>query len=320
ETGILPFATPARLFDAGFPGHYLRLIKRVRTSVIALIPPVQGIRATLVTSGISRCVVGGDIFQEIVIRREPEVVALTSPMNATGIFELDTQPDMLLPFESMGVDTSWEFQMPRTANSFDFNTITDILVTIEYTALNSFDYRQQVIKKLNPQVNSDRAFSFRREFADAWYDLHHNETAGQPLSVTFEVLASDFPPNLDRGSLSVDEILMYFVRSPGQKSSILWNDDDWEAQLSHTFVSPNGAQLTIPVTPAEAKARPLDGAISTKRGNAAGWRKLTGAGTSPVGIWTLTLPDEANVYFQAGMLEDILFVITFAGRTPPWPA
>jgi hypothetical protein len=41
------------LFDRAFPRHYLRQIKRVRTSVIALIPPVRGIRATLAASGSS---------------------------------------------------------------------------------------------------------------------------------------------------------------------------------------------------------------------------------------------------------------------------
>jgi hypothetical protein len=35
ETGVLTFATPMQWFDQGFPGHYLRLIKRVHTSVSA---------------------------------------------------------------------------------------------------------------------------------------------------------------------------------------------------------------------------------------------------------------------------------------------
>ena len=69
ETGVLPFATPMYLFDHGFPGHYLRLIKCVRVSVVALIPPHHGIRATLLAPGISRVVTGGDVFQEVVIRR-----------------------------------------------------------------------------------------------------------------------------------------------------------------------------------------------------------------------------------------------------------
>ena len=40
ETGVLPFATPMALFDHRFPGHYLRLIKRVGVSLVALVPPV----------------------------------------------------------------------------------------------------------------------------------------------------------------------------------------------------------------------------------------------------------------------------------------
>src|SRR4029077_14808729 len=41
QTGMLPFATTLEMFDREFPGHYLRLIKQVRTSVIALVPPSQ---------------------------------------------------------------------------------------------------------------------------------------------------------------------------------------------------------------------------------------------------------------------------------------
>ncbi|MGH9753407.1 MAG: Ig-like domain-containing protein, partial [Blastocatellia bacterium] len=71
ESGRLPFATPMSLFDCGFPGHYLRLIKRVRVSIIGLIPPVRGVRATLISSGISRVVTGGDVFQSVIVRRDP---------------------------------------------------------------------------------------------------------------------------------------------------------------------------------------------------------------------------------------------------------
>ena len=109
ETGVLVFATPMERFDRDFPGHYLRLIKRVRTSVIALIPPTQGIHATLSTAGLSRVVIGPEIFQTVPIRRDPEFVALSSPINSTGLFELEAQSDMLLPFEGNGVDSIWEF-------------------------------------------------------------------------------------------------------------------------------------------------------------------------------------------------------------------
>lgn len=88
------------LFDRDFPGHYLRLIKRVRTSVIALIPPTEGIKATLSTTGNSRVVIGGDVFQTTNVNRGPESVALSSPYNETGVFDLQQQqPEILLPLK-----------------------------------------------------------------------------------------------------------------------------------------------------------------------------------------------------------------------------
>ncbi|HEY7495287.1 MAG TPA: hypothetical protein VIH59_29800, partial [Candidatus Tectomicrobia bacterium] len=149
DMGVMTFATPMGMFDRDFPGHYLRLIKGVRTSVVALIPPIQGIHATLSTAGVSRVVIGPDIFQTVPIRRDPELVALTSPMNASGVFELEAQSSgMLLPFEGSGVDTTWELRMPKAANFFDYRTIGDVLITIDYTALQSWDYAQQVIQSL----------------------------------------------------------------------------------------------------------------------------------------------------------------------------
>jgi hypothetical protein len=89
ESGVLNFSLPLELFDRDFPGHYLRLIRRVRLSMVALIPPTQSIKATLSSTGVSRVVVGGDVYQTIVLRREPESVALTSPLNASGLFDLE---------------------------------------------------------------------------------------------------------------------------------------------------------------------------------------------------------------------------------------
>ena len=161
ETGVMTFATPMEFFDRDFPGHYLRLVKRVRVSVIALIPPVQGICATLSTTGISRVVVGGDVFQTQIVRRDPESIALSSPRDATGLFDLEPQGEMLLPFEGLGVDARWELRMPKPANLFDYRTLADVLLTIDYTALDSVEYREQVIQTLDRPVSADRPFSFR---------------------------------------------------------------------------------------------------------------------------------------------------------------
>jgi hypothetical protein len=70
--------------------------------------------------------------------------------------------------------------VPHAANAFDFGTIADVLVTIEYTALDSPTYRQQVIEQLDNTGSTDRPFSFRHQFADAWYDLRHPDLVLDP--------------------------------------------------------------------------------------------------------------------------------------------
>ncbi|MBI4784530.1 MAG: hypothetical protein HY785_24925 [Oscillatoriophycideae cyanobacterium NC_groundwater_1537_Pr4_S-0.65um_50_18] len=304
ETGVMIFATPTEMFDRDFPGHYLRLIRRVRTSVIALIPPTQGIHATLTTTGLSRTVIGPDIFQTVSIRRDPELVALTSPINSTGILELEPQQtDMLLPFEGNGVDSTWEFRMPKASNQFNYRSIADVLITIEYTALNSFDYREQVIQTLKPNLSADRPFSFRNQFADQWYDLNNPEQTKTPLKVKFQTFREDFPPNVE--TLKVQQVLLYFVRT---------SEKIFELPITTLRFTEQGNQGTV-----GGSAAPIDGVISTRRGNAGSWTAIIGK--SPIGNWELILPntEEVKKHFQDEKIDDILFVITYAGRTPDWP-
>jgi hypothetical protein len=312
ETGVMRFHTPMDMFDRDFPGHYLRLIRRVRTSVIALIPTVTGIRATLSTVGPSRVVIGGAVFQKVAVRRNPETVALSAPINATGLFELDQQPELLLPFEGTGVEASWEFSMPRASNRFDFSTIADVILTIEYTALNSFDYRQQVIQSLSPTVSADMPFSFRNQFADQWYDLNNPDQTNSPMVVSFSTTREDFPPNVE--DLRIEQVLLAFVRKAGSS---------FEVPVSLLSFSETGGGA-----PVGGAANTLNGVISTRRvdgtairaGDAASWIPILRK--TPFGEWELALPTDlgTKALFTNDEIEDILFVITYSGRTPGWPA
>jgi hypothetical protein len=305
ETGVMLFATPMEMFDQDFPGHHTRLIKQVKTSVIALIPPNQGIRATLSTTGTSRVVIGPDVFQTVLVRRPPEQVALSSPRESTGLFqEMDAQPELLRPFESLGVDTHWELRMPRAANPIDPSTIADVLVTIEYTALDSFDYRQQVIQALRPTVSANRPFSFRQQFADQWYDLNNPEQTATPMTVSFKTVREDFPSNVE--NLRIQQIILYFARANGK---------GFEVPVTSLRFSEQGGD-----GPVGGGAVSIDGMINTLNGNGASWAAIQGK--SPMGQWELVLPKtgEMKNHFKDSEIQDILFVITYSGRTPDWPA
>jgi len=305
ETGVLPFVMPLELFDRDFPGLYVCLIKRVRTSVIALIPPTLGIRATLTLSGLSRVVISGDLFQTIAVRRSPEVITLSAAANASGVSELQEQSEMLLPGEGHGVATSGEFMLPKTSNPFDFSTIADVLITVDYTALFSVDYRQQVIQRLNAKrtVSQDRAFSFRHTFADAWYDLHNSELTPHPMSVSVQISREDFPSNVD--NLRIDHVTLYFSRKAGANIEF----DAVDLRLIQT-----AGGLLGGVSGTD------NGVISTRSSNGGSWLSMKGA--PPTGQWRLTLSkdEEVQQWFRNGDVKDILLIVTYAGRLPEWPS
>jgi hypothetical protein len=208
---------------------------------------------------------------------------------------------MLLPFEGMGVDTAWEFRMPKPSNLFDYITIADVLITIEYTALDSFDYRQQVIRELDRTISADRPFSFRQEFADQWYDLHNPVQTSTPMVVRFRTRREDFPPNIE--NLRIQQVVLYFTRT---------NEEADEIDVEHLHFTEQGGVGTV-----GGGASSLDAVISTRRGNAASWIPLIGK--SPIGEWELAFPSTVENRFKNEEIEDILFVITYRGRTPEWP-
>jgi hypothetical protein len=307
ESGIMTFSTPMEMFYRDFPEHILRLIERVSVSVIALTPPAEGIRATLSTTGISRVIIGKDVFQTVIINSGPQSIALSSPLGAApGAVELGEESKMLVPFEGMGVDATWEFRMLKPANLWDYSTIADVLINIEYSALESFAYRQQMIQQLNEDltIRLERPFSFRHQFADQWYDLHNPEQTATPMSVRFATRSEDFPQNLQ--DLKIQQVTLYFSSS-----------------TSKAFESPIAVQLYFREDNSGIRVggsgTPISGWISTGQGSAPSWISMIGR--KPIGEWELTLPDTEDARdLVKTKIADILLNITFAGRTPEWPA
>ena len=303
ETGVMNFATSMTLFDQDFPGHYLRLIQQVSTSVIALIPPLQGIKATLSCTAATYTVVGPQVFQKVVVSRTPQSIAITSPTNATGVFAVDPQSNLLLPFQGLGVETQWQFSMPQAANPFDYTTLADVQITISYTALDSPDYRVQILRALDNQFSADQAYSFVDDLADEWYDLNNPDQTATPMSVQFTTARTDFPPNLS--NIRIEQVVLYFSRAAGAS---------FEVSVSALRFAENAGSSAV-----GGAATTINGVISTRSGNAASWIPMIGK--TPFGNWQFTLPntDVVRAWFTQEMITDILLVITYSAQTPPYP-
>ena len=304
QTGVLVFATPETLFDSEYPGHYLRLIKRVSVSLIALLPVPRGLRATLSASGISRAVVRRDSFQSVVLLREPESIAFTTPINASGLFQLEQEGAMLLPFEGMGVDTVWRLDLPKAANPFDYRSIADMMLTIEYTALDNAEYREQVIRSLDRRFSGDRSFSIRNDFPDVWYDLNNPDKVEDParrMRAVLSVTATDLPPHI--ADLTVAHLTLFAVR-----------DDALVNELTVTALRHTGAAGTIET----GEVRTVGGIVTTRRSSGAPWQVF--AGDDPAGSWEIQLEDTDAVrsWFTGELIHDIVLVLTLSGTTPAW--
>jgi hypothetical protein len=209
---------------------------------------------------------------------------------------------MLEPFEGLGVEASWQFRMERAANlHIPYRSIADILMTIEYEAVFDARYREQVIQGLRPTISFSRPFSFRHHLADQWYDLHNPEQSSRPMTVSFETGPEDFAPNLTGSKV---EHLTLYVSSRGGRS--------FEVPAVLRFAE-NGAGASI-----GGAVETVDGMIDTRHSNGAGWAGMQGK--SAVGVWELELPDTGDIRnrFKNGDIEDILFVVTYRGRTPEW--
>lgn len=309
ETGVLKFETPMEMFDRDFPGHYVRLIKQVKTSVIGLIPPNDGIKATLSAAGTSRVITkNGFAFEQAAVKsRVSDSVALTSPINATGMFEMQPVSNMLNPFEGLGVETQWVFEMYKAANMFDYNTIADVLITIEYTALNSFEYKTIVLKDLDNLVDANLSFSLKNNFPDQWYDLNNQNYTDTNCTISLDIARADYPYGLIEDP-TIKRLVLYFAKSEG-------NEAEQVSISSYKFTVPAPDQKTIPASSVVQSmvSTNADGVISTDSGSS--WPSLVGQ--KGFGKLELTFPQTG--WFKDGTVTDVILMINYQSERPAFP-
>lgn len=147
-TGDTQFDLPERLFDEDFPGQYKRRIVSVKVSLPALVGPYRNIHATL-TQTANRVVLQPDLDAvKFLLGDNVEVgagkiehnvragqkISLSKGQGDTGAFDASPNDPLYMPFEQTGVVSSWRLTMPKPANPISFETISDVILEIQYTA------------------------------------------------------------------------------------------------------------------------------------------------------------------------------------------
>ncbi len=191
------------MFDLDYPGHYLRRIKNITLTLPCVTGPYTGVHCRLtLLSSMTRihpelrppahlCCDGCNGHNEYepcpddprVIRQYAacESIATSSGQNDSGMFELNFRDERYLPFEYRGAVCRLRLELPAEHNYFDLDTLTDVVVHLNYTAREGGELlRAAAARESRRRLPGDgaRLFDVRHDFPDAWPGM--TRTARQP--------------------------------------------------------------------------------------------------------------------------------------------
>ena len=181
------FTIPEILFDMDHPGHKNRRIKSVSLTIPCVTGSYTSISAELTLDG---------------NRAKVTKMATSSAVNDNGMFELNFNDARYLPFEGADVESTWRLNLPNNIRQFDYNSITDVIMHINYTAEdggNRTQVESELAGKLNEMVSGNvlaSMFSIKAQYPEAWAKIGTEE-------VSIEIKKSQLPFFLQGQNLNV---------------------------------------------------------------------------------------------------------------------
>jgi hypothetical protein len=221
ETGSCAFDLPEVLFDIAYPGHYKRLIKSVRLTIPGVTGPYTSVGAKLTMTASSVRSTPSTAASALSARAgQPNIasaIATSTGVSDAGLFELNFRDERYLPFEGAGAISSWQLDLPAQLRSFDYSTISDVIIHLSYTSLDDGAFRDTVessiIASLTQYASTTglfRLLSLRHDFPAAFHQLTGG-TAPANQSTSFTLTAQHFPYFLTQRTLSLSSLQVMLV-------------------------------------------------------------------------------------------------------------
>ena len=208
STGMCHLDLPEWLFDLDYPGHYMRRIKAVSISIPCVVGPYTSVNCTLtlvknslrITNDASGAYISDPTNPTAGLKNDLAAVqssiVTSHARNDNGMFEFNFHDDRYLPFEGAGAISSWQIDLPQDSNFFDFNSISDVIITIHYTSRDGGGILQKAAKGYIDNYlpsNGAQFFDVRRDFSTEWYRFLHPDTSGADQELTILFDQSHFP-------------------------------------------------------------------------------------------------------------------------------
>ena len=257
ETGSCFIELPEALFDLDCPGHYMRRLKSVSLTIPCVTGPYTSVtcRLTLLGNRIRRDTrnspyrwTGFEDNRFVYNGGGIESVVTSSAREDSGTFELNFNDERYLPFEGSGAISSWRIELPGQFPQFDYNTITDVVLHVRYTARDGGETLRReasnqldaALKQMEIDENSTglfRGFSARHEFSTEWHRFLH-PAGSAPHRLVLSLDADRFPMFVRNRAVKIDRVTA-LVRL---KAGLVYDDED---PLSLTVQGPTGGTRPI---------------------------------------------------------------------------
>jgi hypothetical protein len=243
-TGSCEIIIPEWLFDLNTPGHYMRRIKTVSLSIPAVTSPYTNVNCTLslhkstlrkssiLREGEYRRVQNEEDNRFIDYYGTIQSIVTSNAQNDSGLFETNLRDERFLPFEGHGVVSSWKLELPEDFRQFDYNTISDVVLHMRYTARQGGGaLKKASVKALSTlledanQKGLTRLFSLNHEFPTEWHQ------SGDDFMAT--VKKSYFPFFAQGKTITIDKVELHTIQEDGLTSTKLDFGLDKETELEN---------------------------------------------------------------------------------------
>lgn len=255
-TGSCEITIPEWLFDLDCPGHYMRRIKTISVSLPSVVGPYTSINCTLSlqksTLRKSSFLKDGEYTRDgseddrfTDYYGTIQSIVTSDAQNDSGVFELNLRDERFLPFEGAGAESTWKLDLPAEYRQFDYNTISDVIIHMRYTARQGGGQvkgkAEERIKEIVEDAQSSglvRLFSMEHDFSNEW---HRFVVSDQNDNFTATIKKEYFPYIAQGFDIIVSQIQLFSIKNqsvePIDSSSIVVNtldqiNDNNEGQIA----------------------------------------------------------------------------------------
>ncbi|KAI0185780.1 hypothetical protein EV127DRAFT_440632 [Xylaria flabelliformis] len=207
ETGSAIMQLPESLFDRDYPGHYCRRIASVALSLPCIVGAYTSINCTLSltkhkyrTSPLvkdAQSLYDDEDGKYRTDRIPITTIAVTNGARDTGSFSLDFQSSAQYgPFEGAGAVSDWQVTLPEKMRQFDYRTISDVVMHLRYTSVNSAGRLKQFAETAVEALKLPTlALNLRDDYPDEWHKVSKQQRQGakSPATLVLDSILDGLP-------------------------------------------------------------------------------------------------------------------------------